>query len=442
MKRTSLPRTGFLLGVSLFTFVLVVNAQDVQVPIVSDTSWTVIDANGNSLGNAQIVCLNATSPPNCPANAMQYGYPGNAWTANLSNLPPGAVWIWVPGITGTTAGAANADFFLQHPLLFCGPPQDTTIFVAADNFAEVFVNNRSVVKSTDWSTLSSGTVLGSSLVSSPGVNSITVHIKNDADPGDCTSDQYKCNPAGVVLGAAFSDTLNKWPTCTGNQTQPNDIGQVFQVGQTQPIACTQGQSGFQFQACGCVAVAGQSFGTWSPTQGMCVTPTCTNPTGNVGDVQTSQCTPPQTGTETRTCQATSNTASWGNWDTSKCVTPPVCTDTTTGATFNVGQTEPLACTAPLVGSATRTCLATGNTASWGTVDTSGCALSPTCKNCKCGGIYENPQISFSCPSGTACQTRRSRSGQNAPPWCIFALWIPPECHDPVTILDSTDWFCD
>ena len=325
---------------------------------------------------------------------------------------------------------------MQHPLFFCGPPQDTTIFVSADDFAEVFVNNTSVVKSTDWSTVSSGTVLGSSLVSTPSVNSITVHVKNAADPGDCSSDKYQCNPAGVVLGAAFSDALNKWPTCSGNQKDPNDIGQVFQVGQTQPIACKSPQTGSQDQRCGCVDFAGQSFGTWSNTEGMCFTPTCTNPTGNIGDPQTIQCTPPQTGTETRTCQAaTGNTASWGNWDTSKCVTQPTCTDTSTGATFAINHNEQVACTPPQIGSATRTCLANGNTASWGPIDTGGCALPVACAGCKCGSVTSSPPQTASCPAGLTCQARAGSTSPRQWYCAIFGIDCPVK-------LWTTDWFCD
>jgi hypothetical protein len=436
MKRTSIVMHAFVVGSSLLSFLLPVNAQDVQVPIVSDTTWTVLDSKGNLLGNAQVVCLNASWPSNCPMGAMRYGYPGVAWTANLSSLPPGAVWIWAPNITGGTSGAANGEFFLQHSLFFCGPPQDTTIFVSADDFAEVFVNNVSVVKSTDWSTVSSGTVLGSSLLSSPGVNSITVHVKNAADPGDCTSDQYQCNPAGVVLGAAFSDTLNKWPTCPGNQSNPNDMGQVFQVQQTQPIACQSPQTGSQYQVCGCVDLAGQIFGSWSSTQGMCFTPTCTNPTGNIGDPQTGPCTAPQTGTETRTCQAgTGNTASWGNWDTSKCVTPPTCKDMSTGVSFAINQAEPLPCTPPLVGSAMRTCLASGNGASFGPIDTSGCALPVACAGCKCGSVDSNPPQTASCPAGLTCQHRSLPTPPRQWYCAIFGIDCPVKMW-------TTDWFCD
>src|SRR5215471_13159112 len=50
------------------------------------------------LGSAQPVCLNASAPPNCPANAFNYGLAGSAWGVSLSMIP-GALWIWGPNIT-------------------------------------------------------------------------------------------------------------------------------------------------------------------------------------------------------------------------------------------------------------------------------------------------------------------------------------------------------
>src|SRR5262249_29914657 len=80
---------ALLLVASLFTLALPAHA--VTVNIVSDTRWTVSDTNGRPLGNAQNVCLNATtSPPvpsNCPAGATSYGYTRVGWTANLSSIP-------------------------------------------------------------------------------------------------------------------------------------------------------------------------------------------------------------------------------------------------------------------------------------------------------------------------------------------------------------------
>src|SRR6266550_5641362 len=135
MERTSIIMKAFFLGTSLLMFLWPSDAQDVTINVVSDTNWTVSDANGNSLGNAQNVCLNATAPSNCPAGATLYGYAGPDWTANLSSIP-GATWIWAPNITGATSPAANAEFSFEKQFYLCGDPQPGTISVAADDTAK------------------------------------------------------------------------------------------------------------------------------------------------------------------------------------------------------------------------------------------------------------------------------------------------------------------
>lgn len=120
--------------------------QAVTVAIVSNTHWTVTDASGHPIGNAQAVCLNASAPLGCPAGATRYGYPLPAWTADLSGIP-GATWIWAPGVTGATSPAASAEFTFTAAFYLCGPPASGTIFLGADNEAEVFINGASAARS-------------------------------------------------------------------------------------------------------------------------------------------------------------------------------------------------------------------------------------------------------------------------------------------------------
>jgi len=208
---------ALLLGVSLLPFTLPVDAQAVTVNIVSDTTtwkWTVSDTNGNPLGSPQNVCLNATAPSNCPIAATLYGYPSvlGGWTADLSTIP-GATWIWAPNITGATSPAASAEFSFETQFWLCDTPQGGTISVAADDFAEVFLNGTSILNSTSHSTLSTITISSTSTLVRQGQNFIKVKVKNGPNPSDCGSGQYQCNPAGVVFGASFQDALSALPTC-------------------------------------------------------------------------------------------------------------------------------------------------------------------------------------------------------------------------------------
>src|SRR5436190_4918886 len=165
MKHAKMSVTASVCVAALLPLVVPNATQASTVNIVSNTVWTVTDAGGNPLGNAQNVCLNATAPSNCPPGATLYGYLLAAWTANLSSIP-GATWIWAPNITGATSSAENAEFTFEMVFYLCGPPASGTIFLGADNNAEVFINGASAARSTnsDQSVLLSVAVPASMLV--------------------------------------------------------------------------------------------------------------------------------------------------------------------------------------------------------------------------------------------------------------------------------------
>ena len=276
---------------ALATVASPVGALAVTVNIVSDGTWTVSDTNMTPLGNAQNVCLNPTAPPNCPIGTTPpptlYGYPLVGWTANLSGIP-GAKWIWAPNITGATSPAANAEFIFQTEFYLCGPPKGGTIWVAADNSAEVFLNGAStpVLTSASHSALSTVSIPSASLVQ--GLNVIQVKAKNGSNPSDCGSNQYQCNPAGVVFGASFQDALAAPPTCT-------DSGRTFTAGQPETLSCPAGKTGSRSRYCICIG----SNGIWGPISDAC-TSQCTGSNGrlfNVNEVELLACPPGQTGSE-------------------------------------------------------------------------------------------------------------------------------------------------
>lgn len=469
MKRTSLMMKAILVVVSLFPFGWPREARAVTINLVSDSTWTVTDANGTPLGNAQNVCLNATTPSNCPAGATLYGYPFPGWIADLSSIP-GATWIWAPNITGATSPAANAEFTFRKQFYLCGAPRDGTLSVTADDSAEVFLNGApmSVLTSATHAVLSSATIPAADFFQ--GLNLLEVKVRNALDPPDCGSGQYRCNPAGLVLGASFADALNSWPTCPGgngttfvvgqSQTLPCPSGQtgtasrpciclgsngvwgdvvstcaptctgtgggLFRVGETEPLPCPPGRIGSASRTC-------QANGSWSPTDtSACVPPptTCTGNNGitfGVGARETLPCPAGFTGSAFRTCQVTGG---WGPTDSSACRPPqPTCTGNN-GAIFGVGARETLPCLPGLVGSASRTCQASG---SWGPTDSSGCQLPIVCPGCPCGSSQRG--YFATCPSGTEC---KARLGPQPPrPWycALFGIDCPVR-------LKTTDWYCD
>src|SRR5207245_1876254 len=162
------------------------------------------------------------------------------------------------------------------------------ISVAADNSAEVFINGAltPVLTSASHSALSVKTIPASNFVQ--GLNIIQVKVKNTGNPSDCISGQYKCNQAGVVLGASFADALAAWPTCTGNN------GKTFTVGQFETLSCPPGKIGSASRPCICIG----GNGVWGPVYSTCTDPpkTCTGSGGKLftaGQSETLPCPPGQ-----------------------------------------------------------------------------------------------------------------------------------------------------
>jgi hypothetical protein len=412
MQRTIIIMKAILLG----TLILTCSALTVDVkaipypPIVSDTSWEVTDTNGKDLNNAQNVCLDATHPSNCPAGATLYGsgpiVPG-AWTASIK----GATWIWAPGITGATSPADNAEFTFQKQFWICGAPQDGTISVAADNSAEVFLNLASapILTSASNSALSTATIPAGSLRQGPNI----IQVKAKNAPG-CGSNQYQCNPAGVVLGASVADALDKTPKCT-------DSTGTFDLGHVESRPCADG-GGTETRTCICYG----SYGTYTDWSGICTKPTtCTDngKTFRVNDKEEIGCGQGYAGDRYRICQPDGSMA-----ETNTC--ERTCTDN--GRTFRVNDRENIGCDQGYEGDRYRTCQPDGRM-----IETNTCHLPQVGENEKCGSVSEN--YTGTCPSGTECKARVTPAHKPAW-WCVFTLGNGPDC-DSHPALRTTDWYC-
>ena len=201
------------------------SASSVTVTFASGPAWSVFsqdpgpaaNGQGNGLGfvgSAQAVCLNQSVPPNCPADAVIYGYPAG-WRADLSAIP-GAVWSWAPGITGSTGPAELAKFYFAKGFVLTGHPTSGSVYLAADDFAELRVNGRvvgSIGSITDvglaGQAQSSLTRFDVTAFLKPGYNYITIVGQNGPPSfsGICgTICTYAENPAGVVFGGSLTFT--------------------------------------------------------------------------------------------------------------------------------------------------------------------------------------------------------------------------------------------
>jgi hypothetical protein len=414
MKRTSLMMKALLLGASLFPFALPQIAQAVTVDIVSDKTWKVYDTNGLYLGDAQNVCLNAGAPSNCPPGAELYGYFPGGWTETLSSTPQ-ASWIWAPNITGASVPADGAEFSFKKDFYICGTPQDSTIWVAADNAAEVILNGTSVLNWNSHSVPGSVNIPAASLNQSPLSNTIEIKVKNGANPSDCGSREYRCNPAGVIFGAHFADSLTMLPKCPGNAD----------VGTSIPL-CTPPQTG-KFRICACVAGGGY----WLDA-GSCMSPppTCTGYTFSAWS------TCGTNGQQTRTITGNTPAGCTGTPSAQPVLTqactfvPPTCTDFTYSAwgACQPGNTQ----TRTVLMSSPAGC--TGGTPQ----TTQSCTYVPPLANVgdKCWDYDravrgEDPNIA-SCPSGTQCKPRKGCRRD------CFLFWCKTICDGLVTV----DSFCD
>ncbi|HJR33551.1 MAG TPA: hypothetical protein VJ817_01275 [Gemmatimonadales bacterium] len=172
-----------------------VQGSNITITFVSDVTWS-----------AQTVCVNALSPPNCPAGATLYGIggAGAGWSADLSSIP-GAAWIWGLGVTGATSPAYPAEYTFSKVFDLPGVPAASSISIAADDFAEVLVNGMSagtVGSRTDASLAGAAQNALRSFDIRPylvrGSNVIAVRAANGVF--GCGAGPYSCNPAGIVFG--------------------------------------------------------------------------------------------------------------------------------------------------------------------------------------------------------------------------------------------------
>ena len=187
---------------------------------VSDTSWTVTD-NDPDIGpalslpaGAQRVCLNASAPAACPADATLYGYAGGGWDADLSAIP-GADWIWAPGIDGATAPADSDIYDFTKVIDVPGVPTGGMVHFTADDLAFVYVNGVLIGNSVSHSELATFDI-GDALVE--GENTIMIRAQNYVICGSSCS--YASNPAGVVFGG----TIDYDGASNGNGTPPPSSG--------------------------------------------------------------------------------------------------------------------------------------------------------------------------------------------------------------------------
>ncbi len=220
-------------------------ASTTTVSVNTDSSWTYSSSPGGaSQGSAEVVCLNGSYPNSgaysttgtdghcptaAPINATDFGFSGSAWTLDLSPIPS-AYFIWAGGVSGSTPTSTDSTVYFSTTVQVNGlVSSDPTFYLAADNFAQVFVNGVAVQDSngnpvavgsassgsntSSFNTLSSFTVPAADFQT--GSNTITIEAAN-APPVGTTL--YSSNPAGVVFGTTLNVAPGDLTTCTAGST--------------------------------------------------------------------------------------------------------------------------------------------------------------------------------------------------------------------------------
>ena len=193
-------------------------AQSTPTPITftSGPDWQVYAANPSgsattSLGLAQQVCLNYSSPQSCPNGAIVYGNPaGGGWSADLSSIS-GAFWIWAPKVTGSTTKADLKYYYFSKTLELPGSPTRATLSIAVDDYAKVFVNGNLAGEYGSIISVQQALAAQSALKTIDiksflhnGVNTITVFAQNGPNTfNGCNQCRYSQNSAGVVFGGSI-----------------------------------------------------------------------------------------------------------------------------------------------------------------------------------------------------------------------------------------------
>jgi hypothetical protein len=186
------------------------------IAFASGTDWAWFSGDlggvqGTPLGNAALVCVNATTPPNCPSGAVIYRSGGSGWMADTSAFPD-AHWIWRGDVEPDAA--ADLQYAVFQKAFVLGAHPSGSIEIAADDLAEVLVNGQVAAStgsvtdvSVAWQAQSTLKLieLGPFLVE--GTNTLTVVGQNGPASfagGACSPCTYATNTAGVVFAGTFT----------------------------------------------------------------------------------------------------------------------------------------------------------------------------------------------------------------------------------------------
>jgi len=181
------------------------------IAFFSGADWDAFDSGDTLIGKAQLVCLNANNPPSCSDSATLYNYGGGGWGTDLTQIQ-NAAWIWAPNIVPDTSLASLAEYRFKKSFQLNGTPDSGNIYIAVDDYAEVYVNGTQVGiigSTTSQSVAGQGqtqlTNFDITAYLQTGSNEIQIIAINGPDTfSGITNANYSQNPAGVVFGGVLT----------------------------------------------------------------------------------------------------------------------------------------------------------------------------------------------------------------------------------------------
>jgi hypothetical protein len=207
----------FALALSGFLLTAVSSSAQTVHTFRSNATWTVSHVDGHRTLEipAMPVCVNDRIPATCPMTGpvIDYNHPGQYWFADLSRIP-GAQWIWDPLTIARNTSAEDDEIvvFKAFDLPDCARQGSFAgeIFIAADDFARVFVNGRVVgeIGSVDvyfpdaFDAQNQLTRFDLSQYLVKGTNVIEIEAMN-GDFGICQNCSYSMVPAAVTFGGTL-----------------------------------------------------------------------------------------------------------------------------------------------------------------------------------------------------------------------------------------------
>lgn len=402
-----------------------------------DVTYTVVTSSATS--------MKATSTSAPPSGAgtggsiyetpFPFSYTSATTSGTTTTFNGTGMAVLLPGTSFTVIGDSNLSYDVTYTVGTSTPASMTASSTsgtppsgssAGGSIIAKGSGPQPIATSTTFTAVTTVTVPGAQLV--PGQNTITILATNIASPG---CDNYQCNPAGVLFGATFTDSLSTEPTCSGDP-----LGTV----QTKP-----GSPGCEdIRVCACLL----GNGVWTPWTAICGTTTAFTIGGTISGLTGSGLVLQDDGTNNLTVSAGAPSFAFSQtvpaqspYDVTVLTQPsnPAenCTvangtGTATGNVTNIaitctcinGQTQSISCPEGQTGSQTETC----QNGTWSVTSSTCCPNASACTGTNGTSCCAAGQLC--CIGSGPAGNRQCVTPVSMPMWCAQVAPTYMDCSVP------------